>query len=133
MDTDHCQLLGLFTQDDSFEFKAGFAEVKEEGDFFVGGFKVVDALGGVNFVEGGDGFEFEDDGFCNKDIGEVISDEKAVVVNGNGELGLDLQAGFAEFMSEGVFVNFFEEAAAESVGDFDCAADDFFGQLLMDH
>jgi hypothetical protein len=132
MNTDYL-LFRVFIPEDAFELKAGVAEVEEEGDFLVGGFEVIDALGGVDFVEGGDGFELEYDGPFDEDIGVIVPDENSVIVDGDGELGLDLQASFAEFVGEGILIDFFEEAAAEGIGDFDRAANDLFGQLFMNH
>ncbi len=87
----------------------------------------------MDFVKGGNGFEFENEGIFDEDVGIIVADEDAVVVDRDRELGLDLEAGFAEFVSEGVLVDLFEKAAAEGVGDFDRAANDLFGQLFMNH
>ncbi len=82
------------------------------------------------FFEGTGGFEFDEDGVFNAEVAAVFSDELAVVIDFDGDLLFDEEAGFAEFDDESVFVDFFEEAATEGVMNFEGAADDSFGDFI---
>lgn len=114
--------------DEAFPFDAGFLEVDEEGDGEAGGFEVVEALGGVFGGEAVDALEFEEDAVFDDEVGVVVADLDAFVVDWEGDLGIDGQTGRGEFVEEGAVVDGFEEAGAEGVGDFEDGLEDLFGE-----
>jgi hypothetical protein len=72
----------------------------------------MEALGGVGVVEAADGFEFDEDEAFDEEVGEVLADEMALVVDGDGVLLLNVEAGVAEFDDQRVFVHLLQKTGA---------------------
>lgn len=80
---------------EAFDVEAFGSEIKEEahGDF--AGVEVVDANGRVFVGEGAGGFQLDDDSVFDDEVGDVVADEDAVVVDGDGVLLEDGEAELA--------------------------------------
>ena len=117
---------------DALDVDSRFGEVDEQAEFQAGAFEIVQALGHVHVVDDLGRFEFDENGTLDDQFGEIIADKDTVVVNLYGLLLSDGQAGLAEFVGEGVFIDLFEKAGAESVGDGVGAADDPFGDGIQE-
>ena len=116
-----------------FELEGRRAEVQEEAVVDAGGGEVVDELGFVPGVEGADGLEFENEAALDDNVGLVMPDADAVVVDVEGDFLLDGESLLGELQQEGVLVDFFEEAGAESVVDGHGGTNDGMGQFFKGH
>jgi hypothetical protein len=116
-------------RDYSLPFDGWLLEVDEQAEVELGDTEVVQALGEVLVAEAVRAFEFDDDGVFDEDVGVVVADAGSFVGDGEGGLaGREVLE--VEFAEEGAFVDFFEEADAEGVGDFEEGADDAFGECV---
>ena len=77
-----------------------------------------------------DGFQFDDECLFDYEVCLKVTDDFAVVCDGDWMLLFDGESGLGEFYSQGVFVDFFEESFAELVVDAVGAADDLFGECV---
>jgi hypothetical protein len=77
-----------------------------------------------------DGFEFEQNGVLDEDVGLVAFVEtEAVEDEREGDFALDAEAVFLEGVAEALVVDGFQQAGAELAVDVDGDADDFFGEV----
>jgi len=123
---------GIVSVDDSLDFDSGFLEVDEQAEGQAGGPEVVDALSGVLVGEALGAFHFYQELVLDYDVGYVIAYGMAFVGDWERSLGGGGNAAKGEFFQQGFFVDFFEEAGAEGVGDFEDGVYDFFGEEFGD-
>ncbi len=62
-----------------------------------------------------DGLDFEDDAVCDDQIGAVFADNLSAKFDNEWNLPRNLEAGFTQCDTQGIFVNRFEEAVASSL------------------
>ena len=72
--------------------------------------------------------EFNEECVFDEEVGEVVSDGVAFIGDGDGDLAGRLDAAEGEFAVEGAFVDLFEEAGAEGVGNREDGAEDEFSE-----
>ena len=113
----------------SSEFQAGSSEVEEEAEVHLGGGQVVDELGFVGGAQRLVGFEFDHDFRGDKKIGFEVSDDDAVVIDGELLFTFEGNARFAEFVFDGFVIDGFEKARAKGGVDFHGASDDGFREF----
>jgi hypothetical protein len=129
---DYVFFVGVGLADEAFNLKAFGAEVEEEADGEVAGVEVVDANPGVFIGEPACSFQFNNNLAFDDEVSDIVADNNAIVINGNPMLLKDGEAEFAEFVGEGIFVDFFEEAGAEGGVDLHGGANDLFGHWRED-
>jgi hypothetical protein len=118
---------GFFSVIDSAEFQASCAEVEEEAHFQARNFDVVDGLGEVDVVQGGNGFDFDGDSIVHEKINPAGAQLLVFVENLHFVFALEMDALKLEFVKQRPLVDHFQEAGAEGAVDFHGAADDFLG------
>jgi hypothetical protein len=112
------------------DFEARPAEVQQQTQMKASRFQVVYALRGVRRVECLAGFQLDDDCFLNHQIGDIVSDDNAVVVNRDTLLLRDRKPRFAQFMGQGVLVNLLQKPSAKRIQHVKCATNDTLRQRI---
>ena len=113
---------GLRSDDEAAEtvFQAGGVEIHQPADMDAAHAEIGEKLGVMGWREGGDGFDFEEDGVFDHDIGaESEGNDFGFVDDGDGDLGLDSEAGFGEFQAQAFFINRFQQSWADGAVDVD--------------
>jgi hypothetical protein len=123
---------GIVSVDDSLDFDSGFLEVDEEAEGQAGGSEIVDALGCVLVGKAVCAFHFYQELVLDYDVGYVVSYGMAFVGDWKRFLGGGGDASEGEFFQEGSFIDLFEEAGAQGVGDFEDGVYDFLGEEFRD-
>src|SRR5262249_6658527 len=86
----------------------------------------------VNLGERLHGFQLNDDFAFNQKIGaKSFVEDNFVVTDRNGNLTLNLKSLFSQFMSEGDFINAFEQARASSCVHSESGIENQFGKLIF--
>src|ERR1039458_4017632 len=85
--------------------------------------------------KGGDGFDFENDGVFDHDVGAKAQwDRYAFVSDGHGDLGFESDAGMARFQGHALGVHRFQQAWTNRAMDLNGDADDPFREgLVFEH
>ena len=100
-------------------FEADRVEVHQQADAAAAKAEVGQDLGFVDFGEGFGGFDFEDDGFVDDEVGFEGGVEADIPVDeGDGGLAFEGDSGVGEFGGKAGFVDGFEQAGAELAVDF---------------
>jgi hypothetical protein len=77
------------------------------------------------------GFEFHDHGSLDKNVGEILTDKDAIIINGHLLLLVGLNTVLSQLMSQGILMDFLEETCPEFVCRRECTSDDQFGKLIQ--
>ena len=121
---------GSFAAVEVAALEFGGAEVDEESVVQAKGVEIVDGLCQVGGGKSGDGFEFDEYAVDNH-IGHIFAEDKAVfVVDGNGDLGLDGEAGLFQPVGQSGFVNIFEKSGSEVGMEVKCGLADDIAELF---
>lgn len=107
-------------------------EVDQQTSLKPGSPHVVEALGHIHIAKRMDGFHLHQKASFYEEIGFVISDIDAVVENLDALLLNNLDLGFPQFVGKGVLVDFLHKTRAQFVGYPKTAADDEFGEWILD-
>ncbi len=100
-------------------FEADGVEIHEQAEAATTEAEIGEDLGFVDFGEGVDGFDFENEGFVDDEIGFEGGIEADVAVDeGDGGLAFEGDSGVGEFAGEAGFIGGFEQAGAELAVDF---------------
>jgi hypothetical protein len=105
-------------------------EIDQEAESQAGGSEVVGALGGMLAGKAIYAFQFYQKLICDYDIRYVISYGVAFIGYWKWCLEGGGNAAEGEFFQQSSFVDFFEEAGAEGVGDFEDGGGYVFGQKV---
>ena len=87
------------------------AEVDEQSIFDSGGFQITQDLRGVFVRAGSAGFQFNDQSAFDEQVGEILAQQRPVfIINIQWMLSLNVKAGFAQPIRQGVFVDLLQVA-----------------------
>jgi hypothetical protein len=82
------------------------AEIDQQAQPEAGCFQVVYALCAVDRIQRADSFQFDENGILDQHIGRVSTDHHAIIVDSHIVLLFDRQTAFAQFVRQGVLINF---------------------------
>jgi hypothetical protein len=122
------------SDDESSEtvFEARGVEVHQEANAKVAHAEVGEKLGLMNSEKNGDGFDLENDGVFDHDVGAKAKGNRCTLVDdGHHDLCFNADAGLCEFERQALGINGFQQAWADSAMDLDGEPDDPFGEGMV--
>jgi hypothetical protein len=111
-------------QNNALKLQVRRPEIEQEAQVSSGRPEVIDALRAMRAVERAYGFQFDEDGVFDQEIDEIFADQDAFVCDRASTLLRDSKASGAQLYCQGVFVDLFQETAAECIRHSEGAADD---------
>ena len=129
MNADKGKIL-LEVVNDTFDFDLGLLKIDQEAEFEAAGFEVVQALSQVLIRQRIATLQFNDDRALNKNIGEVVTDDPPLVLNGQWRLTLRSNAPKFKLIRQRALVNFLQKPGPEVIADLEGRANDPFRQRV---
>ena len=115
---------GSQVQDNALKLQARCPEIEQQAQVPSVRPEVIDALRAMRAVERSHGFQFDEDGVFDQEIYEIFTHQGAFVGDRDSALLFDGEAGHAQLHCQRVFVDLFQEPAAECIRHREGAADD---------
>ena len=87
----------------------------------------------MNIVQRFNRFQLNEYTVFDQEIGHIFPDDDSIILNREPMLLGDQEAGFVQFMSESVFVDFLKKAATQAVAHFVGTSDNLLCDLVVGH
>jgi len=117
----------------SFDLDFLFAKIQQQSDRFSGGDKIVHHLGVMGLVETPDGFQLDDDGVFDNNIGDEIANDDSFIFGLDGLLCRRMQTAPFKLNHHALFINEFEKPEAHLVVHAKGATDHLLCQGFKSH
>lgn len=106
----------------SFYLYLRSSEVHDQSEFQLRRPEIVQALSRMRLSEKIDRLQLNQYASIHQQIGEVLTDDLAIISNDHALLLLDNPSAFPQFVSQRVLINLFKEATAQCIADLEAAA-----------